>query len=249
MGCIPTLWFRKIKYSNKYIFISYILTWNGLKPLNSRIYKNKTTFVWCTVWQYHFVWGGGRCPFPLINDVPFLWQMLMSFPSGKHWCNFLLTNVDIFFLWQRVLHFSPEKISLSLTNLNTFSLTHWCPFPLINVDIPFHLTNCYPFPLTNWYPFPLPISYPFPLTNSDTIFPWQTLLPISLDKFWYQFPLTNSVIHFHWQTLILFSPDKLCSLFPLTNSDTIFPWQTLLPISLDKPWYPFPQTNPVTHLL
>ncbi len=23
-------------------------------------YKNKTTFVWCTVWQYHFVWGGGR---------------------------------------------------------------------------------------------------------------------------------------------------------------------------------------------
>ncbi len=36
VGCIPTLWFKKIKYSNKYIFISYILAWNDLKPLNSR---------------------------------------------------------------------------------------------------------------------------------------------------------------------------------------------------------------------
>ncbi len=58
-GCIPTLWFKIIKYSNKYVFISYILASNDIKPLNSMIY-NKTSFVWCTVWKYHFVWGGGR---------------------------------------------------------------------------------------------------------------------------------------------------------------------------------------------
>ncbi len=33
VGCIPKLWFKKIKYSNKYIFISYILAWNDLKPM------------------------------------------------------------------------------------------------------------------------------------------------------------------------------------------------------------------------
>ncbi len=27
-------------------------------------HKHKTTFVWCAVWQYHFVWGGGRSPSP-----------------------------------------------------------------------------------------------------------------------------------------------------------------------------------------
>ncbi len=37
VGCIPTLCLKKIKYSNKYISISYILAWNDLKPLNSRI--------------------------------------------------------------------------------------------------------------------------------------------------------------------------------------------------------------------
>ncbi len=28
---------KKTKYSNKYIFISYMLAWNDLKPLNGRI--------------------------------------------------------------------------------------------------------------------------------------------------------------------------------------------------------------------
>ncbi len=37
VGCIPTLLLKKKKYSNKYIFISYILSWNDIKSLNSRI--------------------------------------------------------------------------------------------------------------------------------------------------------------------------------------------------------------------
>ncbi len=41
MGCIPTLWFKKIKYSNKYIFISYNFNLEWLKTIKQSDMKTK----------------------------------------------------------------------------------------------------------------------------------------------------------------------------------------------------------------
>ncbi len=53
-------------YTLYYVISHHDVTWIALECCSCDFcvavgcIPTKQTFVWCTIWQYHFVWGGGR---------------------------------------------------------------------------------------------------------------------------------------------------------------------------------------------